>query len=162
MTYFDQYQRATAFRLLFSSAGGGAFVDTAQLDGESALKPKQVVDETQHMISHNSGVEGHLEADLPNELVTKFDGCLYLKAYPRGTPVHLKNLLLRGSTVRNTAYVIGLVVYTGSDTKMVRNSSRSLTSKRSQVELLSNKLLGFDEDVFLLFLHWLIHQTWGI
>lgn len=114
------------------------------------------------MISHNSGVEGHLEADLPNELVTKFDGCLYLKGYPRGAPVHLKNLLLRGSTVRNTAYVIGLVVYTGSDTKMVRNSSRSLTSKRSQVELLSNKLLGFDEDVFLLFLHWLIHQTWGI
>eukprot|EP00438_Fugacium_kawagutii_P014369 Skav221709 [mRNA] locus=scaffold542:53410:57462:- [translate_table: standard] len=129
-------------RLLYSRGGGGAFVDTAQLDGESALKPKQAIDETQHMIGHSQPVEGRLEADPPNELVTKFDGCLYLKGYPRGTPVDLKNMVLRGSTVRNTACVIGLVVYTGSDTKMVRNSSRSLTSKRSQVEVLSNKLLA--------------------
>lgn len=67
-------------RLLFSRGGGGAFVDTAQLDGESALKPKQAIDETQHMIGHSQHVEGRLEADAPNELVTKFDGCLYLKA----------------------------------------------------------------------------------
>lgn len=59
-------------------------------------------------------------------------------------------MVLRGSTVRNTSCVIGLVVYTGSDTKMVRNSSRSLTSKRSQVEVLSNKLLAII--FFLLFL----------
>ena len=25
-----------------------------------------------------------MEADLPNELVGRFDGCLYLKGYPRG------------------------------------------------------------------------------
>lgn len=69
------------FRLLYSSGGGGAFVDTAQLDGESALKPKQAVDDTQHMIrnGHSGNVEGHLEVDLPNELVGKFDGCVYLK-----------------------------------------------------------------------------------
>ena len=126
-------------------------MDTAQLDGESALKPKQAVDDTQHMIrnGHSGNVEGHLEVDLPNELVGKFDGCVYLKGVPRGTPVHLKNLLLRGSTVRNTGYIIGLVVYTGADTKMVRNSSPSLTSKRSQVEQVSNKLLAI---VFLLLL----------
>lgn len=40
--------------------GGAAFVDTAQLDGESSLKPKQAVDETQHMIRNSSvhSVEG--------------------------------------------------------------------------------------------------------
>ncbi|CAE7256225.1 ALA3 [Symbiodinium natans] len=86
-------------------------------------------------------VEGHMEADLPNELVGRFDGCLYLKGFPRGVPVGLKNLLLRGSTIRNTNYVIGLVVYTGNDTKVVRNSSRSSSTKRSQVEIMSNKLL---------------------
>ena len=62
----------------------------------------------------------------------------------------LKNLLLRGSTIRNTHYVIGLVVYTGVDTKMVRNSSRSISTKRSQVEIMSNKLLIIV--FFLLFL----------
>ncbi|CAL1137706.1 unnamed protein product [Cladocopium goreaui] len=129
--------------LVFSTPGGAAFVDTAQLDGESSLKPKQAVDETQHMIRNSSvhSVEGHMEADLPNQVVGKFDGCIYLKGYPRGVTVNLKHFLLRGSTVRNTHHVIGLVVYTGVDTKVVRNSSRSLTSKRSQVEQLSNKLL---------------------
>lgn len=120
--------------LVFSTPGGAAFVDTAQLDGESSLKPKQAVDETQHMIRNSSvhSVEGHMEADLPNQVVGKFDGCIYLKGYPRGVTVNLKHFLLRGSTVRNTHHVIGLVVYTGVDTKVVRNSSRSLTSKRSQ------------------------------
>ena len=44
--------------------GGGAFVDTAQLDGESSLKPKHAVDETQHMIRNSSvhSVEGCLSA----------------------------------------------------------------------------------------------------
>ncbi|CAJ1365404.1 unnamed protein product [Effrenium voratum] len=126
--------------LVYSTTGSVAYVDTAQLDGESSLKPKHSADETQHMIRNASlrSVEGHMEADLPNELVGRFDGCLYLKGYPRGG---LKNMLLRGSTIRNTSYVIAFVVYTGADTKVVRNSSRSLTSKRSQVEVTSNKLL---------------------
>ncbi|CAE7681267.1 unnamed protein product [Symbiodinium sp. CCMP2592] len=135
--------------LVYSYPGLVACVDTAQLDGESSLKLKQCVDETHHMVKNTllRSVEGHMEADLPNELVGRFDGCLYLKGFPRGVPVGLKNLLLRGSTIRNTNYVIGLVVYTGNDTKVVRNSSRSISTKRSQVEIMSNKLLFI---VFLL------------
>lgn len=64
-------------------------MDTAQLDGESALKPKQAIDETQHMIGHSQHVEGRLEADAPNELVTKFDGCLYLKAVLKNAEVQM-------------------------------------------------------------------------
>lgn len=30
---------------------------------------------------------GHMEADLPNQVVGKFDGCIYLKGYPRGVTV---------------------------------------------------------------------------
>lgn len=49
-----------------SSQGGGAFVDTAQLDGESSLKPKHAVDETQHMIRNSSvhSVEGIVSRNL--------------------------------------------------------------------------------------------------
>lgn len=28
-----------------------------------------------------------MEADLPNQMVNKFDGCIYLKGYPRGVHV---------------------------------------------------------------------------
>ena len=138
--------------LIYCQPGTVAYVDTAQLDGESSLKVKQCVDETHHMVKNTllRSVEGHMEADMPNEIVGRFDGCLYLKGFPRGVPVGLKNLLLRGSTIRNTQYVIGLVVYTGVDTKMVRNSSRSISTKRSHVEIMSNKLLIIV--FFLLFL----------
>ncbi len=32
------------------------------------------------------------------------------------------HLLLRGASVRNTKWILGLVVYTGKDTKLVQNS----------------------------------------
>ena len=67
--------------LIYCHPGTVAYVDTAQLDGESSLKVKQCVDETHHMVKNTllRSVEGHMEADMPNELVGRFDGCLYLK-----------------------------------------------------------------------------------
>jgi len=42
----------------------------------------------------------------------------------RGEKISLsvENLLLRGSSLRNTDWVIGVVVYTGHDTRIMRNS----------------------------------------
>ena len=40
----------------------------------------------------------------------------------RRIPVDQANLLLRGSTLRNTKWALGLVVYTGYETKIVMNS----------------------------------------
>jgi len=34
----------------------------------------------------------------------------------------VKNLLIRGSIMRNTEWGIGIAIYTGSDTKIFRNS----------------------------------------
>ena len=37
-------------------------------------------------------------------------------------PAGPENLLLRGSTLRNTGWVWGLCVYTGKDSKIMQNS----------------------------------------
>jgi phospholipid-translocating ATPase len=47
------------------------------------------------------------------------------------------NLLLRGCVLRNTGWVIGMVAYTGNDTKIMLNSGRT-PSKRSRIAKRTN------------------------
>ena len=54
-----------------------------------------------------------------------------------------QNVLLRGSSLRNTEYVFGVAVYAGHDTKVMMNASAA-PSKRSQIEL------GMDRVVLLM------------
>jgi magnesium-transporting ATPase (P-type) len=48
--------------------------------------------------------------------------------------------LLRGCTLRNIDYVYGVVVYVGTDTKIMQNAKKP-ERKVSQVMLLMNKML---------------------
>jgi phospholipid-translocating ATPase len=61
------------------------------------------------------------------------DGQVNKDGQPLRTPVTLTTTLLRGCVVRNTEWVIGVVVFTGRDTKIVLNSGGT-PSKRSKVE----------------------------
>jgi magnesium-transporting ATPase (P-type)/class 3 adenylate cyclase len=125
-----------------SNEDGVAFVDTAQLDGETSLKPKFPLEETMRMTEPREvlNLEGHIDSEMPNELVQTFSGTLFLRGHPRGIPIDAKNFLLRGSTLRNTQCVYGVVNFTGVDTKLVQNS-KPTPSKRSHVEVLANRLL---------------------
>ena len=49
-----------------------------------------------------------------------------------------ENLLLRGSSLRNTDWIIGVVVYTGHDTRIMRNSVGS-KQKFSKLEVMIAK-----------------------
>ena len=55
-------------------------------------------------------------------------------------PLSSNNFLLRGSTLRNTGWIIGVVIYTGFDTKIMQNS-RSARTKMSRMESLVNKCI---------------------
>lgn len=127
-----------------SSEDGVAYVDTAQLDGETSLKPKFALEDTMRIKEAKELLDlvGHLMTEPPNQLVQSFSGLLFLQGLlnPRGVPVDAKSFLLRGSTLRNTKWVYGLVVYTGHDTKLVQNL-RKTPSKRSRVEVTANFLL---------------------
>ena len=51
-----------------------------------------------------------------------------------------KQMLLRGAVIKNTRWLLGIVIYTGEDTKVARNS-RQTPNKLSRLEGVVNKAL---------------------
>lgn len=52
-------------------------------------------------------------------------------------PLTVDQMLLRGSSLRNTEYIYGIVVFTGHETKIMKNSVKS-RSKFSRLETATN------------------------
>ena len=71
-----------------------------------------------------------VECEHPNEFLYKFNGNFVLKDGQR-VPMDPDQMLLKGSCLRNTEWVLGLAVFTGHETKIMKNSSGS-SQKRSK------------------------------
>uniref|UniRef100_M4C267 Phospholipid-transporting ATPase n=2 Tax=Hyaloperonospora arabidopsidis (strain Emoy2) TaxID=559515 RepID=M4C267_HYAAE len=132
--------------LATSRPDGRCYVETANLDGETNLKIRQVASCTKHFCSVEEVLEHHkleVECDMPNKDLFYFDGVLKLEKIARETAADLKedletsltmgNLILRGSESRNAEWTLGLVIYTGKETKVQMNSV-AVPLKRSFVE----------------------------
>lgn len=65
-------------------------------------------------------IKGTITYDSPNLDMKSFYGRLKLESHPRAKGVILENLMLRGSSLKNTKAIYGLVVYTGMDTKIMQ------------------------------------------
>jgi len=62
--------------------------------------------------------------------------------FPNRDPIPLDadQFLLRGSSLRNTGFILGIAIYTGHDTKVMKNSARS-RPKQSKIEKAMNKYI---------------------
>lgn len=52
-------------------------------------------------------------------------------------PLNNSNIVLRGCTLKNTDWVVGVVIFTGHDTKLMMNSAKA-AYKFSRVDLYIN------------------------
>ena len=72
----------------------------------------------------------------------KFEGTLHLgEENPlanEASSLDHNNLMLRGTSLKNTEWVYGIVVYSGHDTRIMRNQSKT-RSKFSKLEMQTNK-----------------------
>ncbi|KPV75937.1 uncharacterized protein RHOBADRAFT_35702 [Rhodotorula graminis WP1] len=126
------------------------YVETKNLDGETNLKSRSAVPELTHLRT-SSAIANEarfiLRAEPPdvnmftyNAAVELHDGRLGKDGGPLKCPVNLSTMLLRGTVVRNTEWVVGVVCMTGRDTKIVMNSGAT-PSKRSKVERQMNPMV---------------------
>ena len=66
---------------------------------------------------------GYAECEQPNATTQKFAGTLHPEGGQVGS-LSISNVLLRGCTLRNAEYVLGLVVNTGVDTKVMQGARK--------------------------------------
>ncbi|KAG6810123.1 hypothetical protein H0H92_013221 [Tricholoma furcatifolium] len=112
-----------------------AFIETKNLDGETNLKSRHGVpmltrlrDAVSCASSDNSF---QINCDRPEVDMYRLQANVV--AHGNASPVDLSVTLLRGTVLRNTRWAIGVVMYTGLDTKIVMNTGGT-PSKRSKVE----------------------------
>lgn len=127
-----------------SDPDGACYVETKNLDGETNLKVRQALrcgrkirrardcERTNFVIQSEppqpnlytySGVcrWDQKDSDEPNAPGT-----------PMAEPLSINNMLLRGCSLRNTEWVLGVVLFTGSETKIMLNSGLT-PSKRAKI-----------------------------
>ncbi|KAK4502195.1 hypothetical protein PRZ48_005620 [Zasmidium cellare] len=120
-----------------SEPEGLCYIETANLDGETNLKIKQAIPETTNLISSAelSRVGGRVRSEQPNSSLYTYEATLTMQSGggEKELPLAPDQLLLRGATLRNTPWVHGIVVFTGHETKLMRNATAT-PIKRTNVE----------------------------
>ena len=142
-----------------SDADGQCFVETKNLDGETNLKPRRALKATmgiQHeedvehaqffvdsepphanLYSYNGVLRYFIKGDLPGREHPVIEHAQMQGRQEKQEAITINELLLRGCAIRNTTWIIGLVVYTGADTKIMLNQGET-PSKRSKIEKETN------------------------
>jgi phospholipid-transporting ATPase len=121
-----------------------AYLETANLDGEKNLKPKNCIAQIFNMfkdIDNCVRIKATIVFENPNSDLSKFNGRLKIN-YKHDYSVNIKQLLYKGTILKNTPWAIGVVVYTGKETKIILNSQKQ-SSKTSHLEDLVNFLILF-------------------
>jgi len=135
---------ADVILLASSEPEGLCYIETANLDGETNLKIKQAIPETCSMISSSelSRLGGKLRSEQPNSSLYTYEATFTVAAGggEKELPLQPDQLLLRGATLRNTPWIHGVVVFTGHETKLMRNATAT-PIKRTAVERQLNMLV---------------------
>jgi len=134
---------------------GVCFVETKNLDGETNLKnkvvPKDLWGKFDHMQTAITNFEGSLSIDGPNNLIYKFEGQMEMKKESRlintgedqmqQIGLSNDNILLRGMSLRNVEEILGIVVYTGHETKIQMNTTKSSYKVSKMMQLTNMAIL---------------------
>ena len=142
--YNDDQIPADIAILSTSDPDGACYVETANLDGETNLKVRQAL-HCGRKVKHARDCERTefvIESEPPHGNLYQYSGVvrwtqkdaknLQEPGKEMAEPLSINNLLLRGCALRNTEWVLGVVIFTGQETKIMLNSGIT-PSKRSRI-----------------------------
>ncbi|XP_010529256.1 PREDICTED: phospholipid-transporting ATPase 1-like [Tarenaya hassleriana] len=122
--------------LCTSDPSGLAYIQTMNLDGESNLKTRYARQETTSSVFEGCSEFGLIKCEQPNRNIYEFTATMEFNG--QQFPLSQSNIVLRGCQLKNTDWIIGVVVYAGQETKAMLNSAVS-PCKRSKLESYMNR-----------------------
>ncbi|KAJ3142877.1 putative aminophospholipid-translocase [Geranomyces variabilis] len=139
----DQRVPADCVLLRTTESSGACFIRTDQLDGETDWKLRVAVPYTQKLVSDNAvlRLRASVYAEKPHKDIHTFVGNMSISVPSEGDhvePLSAENTLW-ANTVIASGTALGLVMYTGVDTRAVMNTSFPST-KVGQLDLEINRL----------------------
>lgn len=154
--YNDDQIPADVVILSTSDPDGACYVETKNLDGETNLKVRHAL-RSGRKIKHARDCEKAefiIESEAPQPNLYQYSAVARWMQHDAKSPeslgqqmaepISINNMLLRGCNLRNTDWVLGVVIFTGFDTKIMLNSGIT-PSKRSRIarELNWNVIYNF-------------------
>ncbi|XP_064979062.1 phospholipid-transporting ATPase 3-like isoform X3 [Musa acuminata AAA Group] len=136
----DGFFPADLVFLASTNPDGVCYIETANLDGETNLKIRKALEKTWDYLAPEIAdkFKGEIQCEQPNNSLYTFTGNLIIES--QTLPLSPNQILLRGCSLRNTEYIVGAVIFTGHETKVMMNSM-SVPSKRSTLERKLDKLI---------------------
>ncbi|KAI9126308.1 hypothetical protein K1719_002729 [Acacia pycnantha] len=136
----DGFFPADLLCLASTNPDGVCYIETSNLDGETNLKIRKALEKTWDYLTPEKASEfkGEVQCEQPNNSLYTFSGNLIFQK--QTLPLSPNQLLLRGCSLRNTEYVVGVVIFTGHETKVMMNTM-NVPSKRSTLERKLDKLI---------------------
>jgi phospholipid-transporting ATPase len=104
---------------------GICYVETKSLDGETNMKVRSAMDCTlaeMGDINNLVKMRGVIRCEHPNNAINSFQGVLEISGKEKQS-IPYESMILRGCIIRNTEWVVGVVVNTGKDTKIMMSNS---------------------------------------
>ena len=139
--------------LLVHAAKDIVFVSTMNLDGETNLKSRELVLTTVPM-NKLSGFQGMITYDQANPSLDNWQGKLDSPNLGKSRACGIKNLLLRGCTLKNTPYCVGICLYVGNSTKIMMNQKKAPTKVSNMMRTMNKILYSVFLFQFLILVVW--------
>lgn len=146
----DEWVPADIVLLTSTNEMGETLVETMALDGETNLKAR-IPNIELHKVANRAknlfNISGTVLSEDPNLDLYNFEGSLDLpnmetqemKTYPLGP----ENTIYRGSIIRNTDSCLGMVIFTGEETKIRMNAIKNPRIKAPKLQRKINMIVGF-------------------
>ncbi|CCE62610.1 hypothetical protein TPHA_0C04600 [Tetrapisispora phaffii CBS 4417] len=146
----DDWIPADILLLASDNTNNECFVETMALDGETNLKLKQPhskINKTCRSVSGLVNINAKAILEDPNTDLYNFEGAVDLfepdkKVFSK-YPIGPNNVIYRGSILRNTKTVVGMVMFTGEETKIRMNALKNPRTKAPKLQRKINLIVLF-------------------